>query len=66
LKSHLQNLPLPILPDDTHWHICNLYKKTFVIGNNSIDDFQSEIDGIICKSFGIDKRQYGYMKGESE
>jgi type I restriction-modification system DNA methylase subunit len=62
LKSHLQNLPLPILSDDTHRYIYNLYEKTFVIGNGGVDDFQSEIDGIICKSFGIDKREYGYMK----
>jgi hypothetical protein len=62
LKSHLQNLPLPILSANTHRYICNLYKKTFVLANNSIDDFQSEIDGIICKLFGIDKVQYSYIK----
>jgi type I restriction-modification system DNA methylase subunit len=62
LKSHLQNLPMPILSADTHRYIYNLYEKTFVFANCSIDDFQSEIDEIICKSFLIDKRQYGYIR----
>jgi tRNA1(Val) A37 N6-methylase TrmN6 len=62
LKSHLQNLPLPILSADTHQYICNLYKKTFVFANGSVDNFQDEIDEIICKSFLIDKSQYVYMK----
>jgi tRNA1(Val) A37 N6-methylase TrmN6 len=64
LKSHLQNLPLPILSEDIHQYICSLYKKTFVIANNSIDDFQNEIDEIICKSFLIDKSEYAYIKEE--
>ena len=62
LKSHLQNLPLPILSADTHRYIKNLYEKTFVFANNNINDFQNEIDEIICKSFLIDKRWYGYMR----
>jgi type I restriction-modification system DNA methylase subunit len=62
LKSHLQNLPLPILPADTHQYICNLYEKTFIFENGNIDDFQNEIDEIICKSFLIDKSQYAYIK----
>jgi type I restriction-modification system DNA methylase subunit len=62
LKSHLQSLPLPILSVDTHQYICNLYEKTFLFADNRINDFQSEIDEIICKSFLIDKSQYVYMK----
>jgi type I restriction-modification system DNA methylase subunit len=64
LKSHLQNLPLPILSSNTHQHICNLYKKTFVSANGNFSDFQNEIDEIICKAFNIDKSQYAYIIGE--
>jgi type I restriction-modification system DNA methylase subunit len=64
LKSHLQNLPLPVLSSDTHQHIFKLYNKTFVNIHGSIEDFQHEIDEIICKSFSIDKSQYEYIKGE--
>jgi hypothetical protein len=41
-----------------------LYNKTFVEAHGSIEDFQSEIDEIICKSFSIDKGQYDYLRGE--
>jgi hypothetical protein len=64
LKSHLQNLPLPVLSPDTHQYICDLYKKTFVFSKGDTNDFQNEIDEIICKSFSIDKTQYAYMKEE--
>jgi len=64
LKSHLQNMPLPVLSSGTHEYIYNLYNKFFadVHGNN--EDFQREIDEIICKSFSIGKAQYDYIKGE--
>jgi len=64
LKSHLQNLPLPILSSDTHQYIRNLYKKTFALENGDPNDFQKEIDEIICKAFLIDENQYAYIRGE--
>ena len=64
LKSHLQNLPLPILSDETHRVIFNLYNKTFSEKNINISLFQEEIDKIICNAFSIDKEQFTYIKGE--
>ncbi|MDR2923261.1 MAG: N-6 DNA methylase [Treponema sp.] len=61
LKSHLQNLPLPVLSSDMHEYIYNLYNNIFVSAHGSIEDFQREIDEIICKSFSIDKTQYDYI-----
>jgi type I restriction-modification system DNA methylase subunit len=64
LKSHLQNLPLPILSDETHRIIFNLYNKTFSEKNINISLFQEKIDKIICNAFSIDKEQFTYIKGE--
>jgi len=64
LKSHLQSLPLPILPPEVHQYIFKLYKKTFSDQNIGIENFQKEIDRIICKSFAINKSQYKYIKEE--
>ncbi|MDR1319746.1 MAG: N-6 DNA methylase [Treponema sp.] len=64
LKSHLQNLPLPVLTLCTHQFIYKLYAKNFVNANANIEDFQAEIDKIICRSFSIDKHQYNYIRGE--
>jgi type I restriction-modification system DNA methylase subunit len=64
LKSHLQDLPLPVLSSNMHQYICNLYKKTFIFENANPNDFQKEIDEIICKAFLIDKNQYAYIRGE--
>jgi tRNA1(Val) A37 N6-methylase TrmN6 len=64
LKSHLQNLPLPVLSFDTHRYIRNLYNKTFVNAPGDIKNFQCEIDEIVRKSFSIDKGWYEYIKGE--
>jgi len=62
LKSHLQALPLPVLSPDTHQYIYNLYNKNITGARVNIDNFQYEIDDIICKSFSIDKTQYDYIK----
>jgi hypothetical protein len=62
LKSHLQSLPLPVLPDSTHRYIYSLYKKIIIENNGKKSDFQDEIDEIICKSFSIDRNQYNYIK----
>jgi type I restriction-modification system DNA methylase subunit len=61
LKSHLQNLPLPVLTYAAHQYIYDLYNKTFMPTGANIDDFQKEMDEIICASFFIDKSQYHYM-----
>jgi type I restriction-modification system DNA methylase subunit len=64
LKSHLQSLPLPVLSPRTHQYIYELYIKTFTGNSVNTEDFQAEIDKIICKSFSIDKNQYDYIRGE--
>ena len=64
LKSHLQNLPLPVLPVNTHKHIKDIYNKIINENNGKRADFQAEIDEIICKAFLIDKNQYDYITGE--
>ncbi|MDR0730433.1 MAG: N-6 DNA methylase [Treponema sp.] len=63
LKSHLQNLPLPVLSAGTHKHIHALYNETFNKNRGEAPEFQAEIDKIICKSFSIDNDQYEYIKG---
>jgi type I restriction-modification system DNA methylase subunit len=64
LKSHLQNLPLPELSFDMHKYIYNLYNKTFSDGNSNSEEFQCEVDKIICTSFSLGKSEYDYIKGE--
>jgi tRNA1(Val) A37 N6-methylase TrmN6 len=64
LKSHLQALPLPVLPPGGHEYIYELYTKTFVYARADAGKFQAEIDKIICKSFSIDKMQYDYILRE--
>lgn len=64
LKSHLQHLPLPILSNETHKYICNLYYETFSQRDTEISLFQGKIEKIICDVFSIDKRQFDYIKGE--
>jgi type I restriction-modification system DNA methylase subunit len=64
LKSHLQNLPLPALSSDAHRYIYALYNRLIDGAGKNIQEFQSEIDKIICKSFSIDKSQYKYIMGE--
>jgi type I restriction-modification system DNA methylase subunit len=64
LKSHLQILPLPVFSPDTHQYIYALYSRFIEGANKNIDEFQAEIDEIICKAFSIGKRQYNYIKGE--
>jgi hypothetical protein len=64
LKSHLQDLPLPVFPDDTHKYIYTLYHATFDMPNGNIQSFQAAIDEIICKTFSLEPRQYDYITGE--
>ncbi|MCL2705065.1 MAG: N-6 DNA methylase [Spirochaetaceae bacterium] len=64
LKSHLKNLPLPILSDKTHQFIFDLYNETFSKKNTKISLFQNKIDKIICKAFSINEDQYNYIKKE--
>jgi len=62
LKSHLQNLPLPVLSSDTHQYICKIYNETFANKSVNAEYFQCEIDGIICKAFSLDKKHYNYIR----
>jgi len=62
LKSHLQNLPLPLLPETIHHQINDLYTKTFTIKEKNIPEFQKEIDRIICEAFLIEGTEYNYIK----
>jgi len=55
LKSHLQNLPLPVLPDKTHKFIRDLYNETFAKNNADVRSYQEKIDGVICEAFGIEE-----------
>ncbi|MCL2293407.1 MAG: N-6 DNA methylase [Spirochaetes bacterium] len=68
LKSHLQNLPLPLLPDKTHWLILDLYNKTFFAKSKNIfrasEAFQEKIDKIICNAFSISAEEFDYIKKE--
>jgi hypothetical protein len=61
LKSHLQDLPLPVFSDDMHKYIYKLYHATFDITNGNIELFQAAIDEIICKTFALEWCQYDYM-----
>jgi tRNA1(Val) A37 N6-methylase TrmN6 len=64
LRSHLQNLPLPVLDPDLHRYIYDLYNKLFNHGRGVVEDFQAEIDKIICDYFSISRSQYAYIKEE--
>jgi len=64
LKSHLKDLPLPILSDKTHQFIFDLYNEAFSQKNSNICLFQAKIDKIICTAFSINKTQYNYIKKE--
>ncbi|MDR1893442.1 MAG: N-6 DNA methylase [Spirochaetales bacterium] len=65
LKSHLQNLPLPLLDNDTHRFIYALYKKTLAGNKDGLVQFQNKIDQIICHAFSINAKQYNYIKAET-
>ena len=63
LKSHLQVLPLPLLSNEIHKYILNIYNEIIIKNNGTIDLYQNEIDKIICKAFLIDDTEYEYIKG---
>ncbi|MCL2805151.1 MAG: N-6 DNA methylase [Treponema sp.] len=65
LKSHLQDLPLPVLSDKTHQYISDLYNEAFSEARGQlpgISMFQEKIDRIICEAFGIDENEMNYIK----
>jgi tRNA1(Val) A37 N6-methylase TrmN6 len=62
LKSHLQDLPLPILSTKEHKNIYNMYHK-MILAKENTEIFQENIDKIICDYFSIDNEQYNYIKG---
>ena len=59
LKSHLQDLPLPVLDEEQHGLFYSMYHK---IINEKIR--QVEIDKIICGIFGISDEEYEYIVNE--
>ncbi|AEF82274.1 N-6 DNA methylase [Leadbettera azotonutricia] len=63
LKSHLQDLPLPILTAKEHKNIYAMYRK-MILKEKNTQGFQENIDKIIRGYFSIDDEQYGYIKGE--
>jgi hypothetical protein len=64
LKSHLQSLPLPVLPLETHCFIYNMYNETFYEKNRDSAIYQQETDKIICKAFSISEEEFSYIKAE--
>ena len=66
LKSHLQDLPLPVLPKETHSFINILYNETFSKKNTDVKLYQEKIDIVLCKTFGIEKDEYNYLKNQTE
>jgi type I restriction-modification system DNA methylase subunit len=63
LKSHLLDMPLPVLPPETHKYIFDLYIATFGHDTNKDPrDFQNKIDEIICSVFSLGRLQYNYIK----
>ncbi|GHU01592.1 N-6 DNA methylase [Spirochaetia bacterium] len=64
LKSHLQDLPLPILKENEHKNIYDMYQK-MILKEIDMQSFQDTIDKIICDYFSIDNEQYSYIKGET-
>ncbi|GHV84394.1 N-6 DNA methylase [Spirochaetia bacterium] len=63
LKSHLQDMPLPILTQNEHKNIYDMYQK-MILEEENLQTFQKSIDKIICNYFSIDNEQYVYIKGE--
>lgn len=57
LKSHLQQLPLPILSEEQHDLFASLYNQA---KDQKMSHF--EIDKHICKLFMISDEQYAYIK----
>ena len=62
LKSHLQNLPLPLLSDNTHRFIRDLYNETFHDINADARLYQEKIDMIICKAFKIKNEELEHIR----
>ncbi|AEF83459.1 N-6 DNA Methylase family protein [Leadbettera azotonutricia ZAS-9] len=63
LKSHLQDMPLPILTTNEHKNIYDMYQK-MILEEENMQTFQESIDKIICNYFSLDNKQYVYIKEE--
>ena len=57
LKSHLLNMPFPIIDDQERLNLLELYKR-IMNGEN----LQSECDMFLCNYFGLTPKQYEYIK----
>jgi 16S rRNA G966 N2-methylase RsmD len=61
LKSHIQDLPIPLFDEKMHKYIFNLYSDTFNRNNVNIGNYQKEIDKIICYYFSISNQEYRHI-----
>ncbi|MDR2766812.1 MAG: N-6 DNA methylase [Treponema sp.] len=61
LKSHIQDLPIPLFDEKMHKYIFNLYSGTFNKNNANIASYQKEIDKIICDYFLISNQEYQHI-----
>ena len=64
LKSHLQDMPLPILSGEDHKFIKDFFQEAAFSVPEKLEKFQKKVDQIICKSFGISEKEYCYIKEE--
>jgi type I restriction-modification system DNA methylase subunit len=58
LKSHLQDLPLPLLESEQHKQFLILYRHIL-----SHEATQADVDRLICKIFSLGQEEYAYVKG---
>jgi len=62
LKSHLQDLPLPVLTEEKHQYIKKLYNENISSKKINAESYQNEIDKIICGAFSINNEEYQYIR----
>jgi SAM-dependent methyltransferase len=62
LKSHLQELPLPVFSGGVHGHIFELHKSA--CEKAGLLQVQAEIDRIICEYFAITDEEYKYIESD--
>jgi type I restriction-modification system DNA methylase subunit len=63
LKSHLQSLPLPLFPEQTHRLFSIFHREITAHSALKIPEIQKEIDKYICKWFSISDKEYNYIQG---
>jgi type I restriction-modification system DNA methylase subunit len=63
LKSHLQSLPLPLFPEQTHRLFSVFHREITAHAASKTPEMQKEIDKHICKWFSISDKEYNYIQG---